>query len=242
MGRSFGTHGQSRAPAIESVSRVVRWRDRIFPRQREFLANFLSVPRRRVNRLSRSVKLFYYMSLAPHTHSKLSIVDLLTGSAAIAPQISLDVTNGADVGAGLSEVAAGSLTRQRRNAYQRQAAHDTLTTSFGTLAFATMGANEGGKTVMSGLGGGGGGGGKVVAASEEEQVDDSSMPSWAEPGSTERRTLIELGCELTTPPRTARETASADTDTAETLQTWRKRCSKTIRPTNWTRSKFVSAE
>jgi hypothetical protein len=35
-----------------------------------------------------AVKLFYYMSLAPHTHSKLSIVDLLTGSAAIAPQIS----------------------------------------------------------------------------------------------------------------------------------------------------------
>lgn len=152
-------------------------------------------------RLSRSVKLFYYMSLAPHTHSKLSIVDLLTGSAAIAPQISLDGTDDAGTGVGAGgEVAAGSSTRQRRNAYQRQAAHDTLTTSFGTLAFATMGATEGVKST-SGLGGGGG---KVVAASEE-QVDDSSMPSWAEPGSKERRTLIELGCELTTPPRSARE-------------------------------------
>jgi hypothetical protein len=106
------------------------------------------------------------------------------------------------MGAGMSEVAASSSTRQRRNAYQRQAAHDTLTTSFGTLAFATMGATEGVKSASMGLGGGGGG--KAVAASDE-QVDDSSMPSWAEPGSKERRTLIELGCKLTTPLRSARE-------------------------------------
>ncbi|GAA5864363.1 hypothetical protein JCM3774_002764 [Rhodotorula dairenensis] len=130
---------------------------------------------RRVHRLSRSVKLFYYMSLAPHTHAKLSILDLIAGSASLAPQLSID---GAAGGPGAKEVAAGtSTTRQRRNAYQRQAAHDTLMTSFGTLAFATMGASEG---IPRGVG-------------PEKIVDESSMPSWAEPGSKERRTLIELG-------------------------------------------------
>ncbi|GAA5985141.1 hypothetical protein JCM10908_002539 [Rhodotorula pacifica] len=137
---------------------------------------------RRVHRLSRSVKLFYYMSLAPHTHSKLSIIDLLAGSPTLAAQISID---GADGAANATEVSAVTSNQQRRNAYQRQAAHDTLTTSFGTLAFATMGATEGAAVTAPP-------GGKGVAA-VPEQMDDSSMPSWVEPGSKERRTLIELG-------------------------------------------------
>lgn len=173
-------------------------------------------------RLSRLVRLFYYLALAPHAPYRIQ--DLVTGPPDPPPELALAV---GDALGSASGAARAAVLPQRRSAHARQAAHDLFMSAFGMLAFATMGASEGNpKTLPNGRT-------KVIA----DPSDESAMPSWAEPGSEERRTLIELGCERSLfvgGHREQRLILLAGT------QSSLKRFSKTFRPTSSTRLKRAS--
>ncbi|TNY17511.1 hypothetical protein DMC30DRAFT_430077 [Rhodotorula diobovata] len=120
---------------------------------------------RTTTRLSATLHLVYYLSLAPH--SSLSISDLLAGpsSAAVAAA-------GGAGGAGAAKDAPAAAP-----AYARQAVNDLFMVALGTVGFATFGADEGGGE----------------GEDKDEGEGEGGMPSWAEEGSEQRRTLCELG-------------------------------------------------
>lgn len=125
-----------------------------------------SSARSTTTRLSATLHLVYYLSLAPH--SSLSISDLLAGpsSAAVAAA-------GGAGGAGAAKDAPAAAP-----AYARQAVNDLFMVALGTVGFATFGADEGGGE----------------GEDKDEGEGEGGMPSWAEEGSEQRRTLCELGC------------------------------------------------
>ncbi|GAA5895745.1 hypothetical protein JCM8208_005075 [Rhodotorula glutinis] len=120
---------------------------------------------RTTTRLSATMHLLYYLSLAPH--SSLSISDLLAGPTS---------ASATAAGAGAAGSSKDHLAVGPAPAYARQAVNDLFMVALGTVGFATFGAEEG-----SGQG------------EDKDGEGEGGMPSWAEEGSEQRRVLCELG-------------------------------------------------
>ncbi|GAA5928402.1 hypothetical protein JCM3775_000600 [Rhodotorula graminis] len=120
---------------------------------------------RTTTRLSATMHLLYYLSLAPH--SSLSISYFLAGPTS---------ASATAAGAGAAGSAKDHLAAGPAPAYARQAVNDLFMVALGTVGFATFGAEEG-----------------SAQGEDKDGEGEGGMPSWAEEGSEQRRVLCELG-------------------------------------------------